>query len=86
MRFPILAYGCRLKLETTLEVIIALAVVYNICKENNEPPPPAPDDLQELLAMLEVHEVPQIPVVIPGHNQGIETRRNLVQNYFSHLI
>lgn len=35
-RFPILAYGCRLKLETTLTVIIATAVLHNIARKNNE--------------------------------------------------
>ncbi|KAJ3641434.1 hypothetical protein Zmor_027941 [Zophobas morio] len=32
-RFPILAYGCRLKQNTVLAVIIACAVLHNIARE-----------------------------------------------------
>nr|CAH7735089.1 unnamed protein product [Callosobruchus chinensis] len=49
-RFPILAYGCRLKLSTTLTIIVATAVIYNICKQNGEPNPPNIDDLQLFLS------------------------------------
>ncbi|XP_063911960.1 putative nuclease HARBI1 [Zophobas morio] len=39
-RFPILSLGLRLKLETTLAVIVATAVLHNIALNNNENEPP----------------------------------------------
>lgn len=35
-RFPCLANGLRLKLDTTLKVIVACAVLHNICNEQND--------------------------------------------------
>lgn len=85
-RFPVLAYGCRLKLETTLMLIVATGVVYNICKDNNEEEPPDPDDVQRFLNIMLENEVPNIPV---ANNlaavQGNQTRRNFVNIYFEHI-
>lgn len=85
-RFPVLAYGCRLKLETTLMLIVATGVVYNICKDNNEEEPPDPDDVQRFLNIMLENEVPNIPV---ANNlaavQGNQTRRDFVNIYFEHI-
>lgn len=37
--FPILAYGCRLKLETILTLTIKTEVLHNIVRLNGEPEP-----------------------------------------------
>lgn len=39
-RFPILAYGCRLKLENVLNVIVATAVLHNLAIIRRDPDPP----------------------------------------------
>ncbi|KAI4468079.1 hypothetical protein MML48_2g00013046 [Holotrichia oblita] len=44
-RFPVLAYGLRLKLDTILTVIIATAVLHNIAREMHEDLPEPPEDL-----------------------------------------
>ncbi|KAI4455231.1 hypothetical protein MML48_9g00013038 [Holotrichia oblita] len=44
-RFPILAYGLRLKLETSLTTIIATSVLHNIAREMNEQEPPLPEEV-----------------------------------------
>ncbi|ENN73898.1 hypothetical protein YQE_09506, partial [Dendroctonus ponderosae] len=44
-RFPVLAYGLRCKLETSLTVIVATAVLHNIAQEMNEADPPPPENL-----------------------------------------
>ena len=44
-RFPVLAYGLHLKLETTLPAIVACAVLHNIANQANAPPPPAPENI-----------------------------------------
>lgn len=85
-RFPILAYGCRLHLSTTLQIIVATAVVYNICKKNNEEEPPDPEDLNHFVQIMQEDEVPNIPN--PQENNpilGIQTQRALINDYFLHL-
>ncbi|KAK4884252.1 hypothetical protein RN001_000523 [Aquatica leii] len=47
-RFPILAYGCRLHINTLLTIIIATSVVHNIALEMGDiQPPPLPQELDE---------------------------------------
>lgn len=88
-RFPILAYGCRLKIDTVLEIIVATAVLYNICKENNEQDPPDPEDLARFLQVMVEDDVPIIPpqrqgIEIAGH--GITMQSALINDYFSNLV
>ena len=86
-RFPVLAYGLRLKLETSLTVIVAAGVLYNYAKLNNEPePPPAegidPHDLDRYILDG------QIPAVAPANaaqNQANGDVRNDYINYFANL-
>lgn len=47
-----LAYVSRLKIDTMLFVIIATAVLYNICRENNEAEPPDPEDIERFLDVM----------------------------------
>ena len=87
-RFPILAYGCRLKLETCMEVIIATAVVYNICKDQNEEDPPDPEDIELFLQIMQEDDVPDIPA--QGYRNGnvalgLQTQRALINEYFAQL-
>lgn len=44
-RFPIMAYGARLKLRTVKTIIIATAVLHNIAIDMNEPEPPLPEEI-----------------------------------------
>lgn len=83
-RFPILAYGCRLKLNTTLTVIVATAVLYNICKLNNEEEPPDPEEIELFQNIMAEDEVPNIPFQ-NGAVVGDEIRRNIIDNYFAFL-
>ncbi|KAJ8914419.1 hypothetical protein NQ315_017513 [Exocentrus adspersus] len=48
-RFPVLAYGCRLKLETVLVVIVACNVLHNICRRQNEEEPPLHGNQEKFL-------------------------------------
>lgn len=88
-RFPILAYGCRLKLDTVLTIIVALAVLHNICREQNEADPPEPEDLDMFLRRMEEDVVPNIPPFIVGVGQAPELQalgsREQMVNYFANL-
>lgn len=87
-RFPILAYGCRLKLETTLTIIVACAVLHNVCIDQNDIDPPDPDDVDLFNQVMLDDEIPDIPVVDdnqPGLPQGTISRQLLI-NYFATLI
>ncbi|XP_031354452.1 putative nuclease HARBI1 [Photinus pyralis] len=47
-RFPVLAYGIRLKLHTVFAVIVATAVLQNIARSMNDmQPPPLPEDIHD---------------------------------------
>jgi hypothetical protein len=88
-RFPILAYGCRLKIETVQIVIVAAAVLHNIAlKMGDVEPPPVPEELDE-------HELNrligdgQIPDIQYENNAGVAAgtlaRRQFINDYFARL-
>lgn len=81
-RFPVLAYGLRLKIDTILAVIPATAVLHNIALAMNEPePPPAYDiNIEELNYLIEVDGIPDVPV-----QANILYQNLLVNEYFDHL-
>lgn len=83
-RFPVLAYGCRLRLDTTLTVIVATAVLHNIARNLGEQNIPPDDELDENLDNLI-----GLGNVSPGHQGNeediLQTRRNLITNYFENL-
>ena len=67
-RFPILAYGCRLKIETVRTVIVAANILHNIAiKMGDEEPPPIPDELDEHI-LNGLIENGQIPDAYPINN------------------
>ncbi|KAJ8981059.1 hypothetical protein NQ317_018032 [Molorchus minor] len=82
-RFPIMAYGARLKLETILTIIVATAVLHNITIEMNEPEPPPADeiDIDELNYLIEIGQIPEQIAnnvnAIPRHVQQIIIVKNL---------
>ncbi|KAI4468075.1 hypothetical protein MML48_2g00019108 [Holotrichia oblita] len=81
-RFPVLAYGLRLKLDTILTVIIATAVLHNIAREMHEDLPEPPEDLNVdelnyLIATGNINEV--ISNIMPRrfiHKLGTSHRRD----------
>lgn len=81
-RFPILAYGCRLKLETFLTIIVACSVLHNIAIESGDfEAPPLPHELDEhILNHLIMNG--QVPAIGNAENDtGAATRRQFI-NYF----
>lgn len=84
-RFPILAFGIRLKTEKVQGVVIATAVLENIAKLLNEPDPP--NDQEEEAAVQFVNNVNIAPYMnIYGiHNVNNIVRHQLIHNYFNLL-
>lgn len=85
-RFPVLAYGLRLKLDTILQVIVATAVLHNIARNMNEEEPPLPEDINEdelnyLIAVGEAGDVPEPQ----GNLNANHFRNQLLNDYFSVL-
>lgn len=79
-RFPVLQKGLALKLETTLAVIVATAVLHNIALQQNE------DISEEWQIPLEEENV----IVIEEGNHIVEpsshlSRRNIINNHFGRL-
>ncbi|CAG4974165.1 unnamed protein product [Colias eurytheme] len=73
-RFPVLSLKIRLSLETTQSVIIATAVLHNICRQRN---------LQDVEPEVDIpnqnisFEVQNIPI------NDTQVRQDLINNYFS---
>ncbi|KAJ8976672.1 hypothetical protein NQ317_004754 [Molorchus minor] len=63
-RFPVLAYGLRCKLDTSLIVIIATTVLHNIAQVFNEnvPPPPENINAEELNYLIDQGKVQPVPI------------------------
>jgi hypothetical protein len=83
-RFPVLAYGVRLKLDTALVVIVATAVLHNMAIDMNEeePPPPEaidPDELERFIALGQIQDIP----FLVDHPNPVNLRNELVHNYFA---
>lgn len=85
-RFPILAYGMRVKLQTALKIIIATAVLHNIAINNKEEVPPLAEehDMERLNYLIAAGDMPEIA---PHHiNELVMSTRNLfINNYFNHF-
>lgn len=80
-RFPVLALGLRLKLETTLAVIVAKAVLHNTALQHNKQDPPM--DLEVDVDENIFNE--DIPVEI--QNQHFRNARDiLLADYFPTLL
>ncbi|KAI4466883.1 hypothetical protein MML48_2g00000359 [Holotrichia oblita] len=82
-RFPVLAYGLRLQLNTVLAVIVATAVLHNIAREMNEEEPPLPINMPEnqMNRLIEEGNV-RIP---NGNPENIHASRNEFIQYFNNL-
>lgn len=76
-RFPVVAYGLRLKLETIMAIIVATTVLHNLARDMNEPEPPLPEDINEdeLNYLIQAQQIDLEPQVEGGP-------ANLVQNEF----
>ncbi|XP_031329103.1 putative nuclease HARBI1 [Photinus pyralis] len=85
-RFPVLAYGLRCKVETTLTIITATAVLHNIALDMKEDVPPIPENINanELQNLIDLGEVPQLPQNV-NHVGLYDYRRELIDNYFANL-
>lgn len=83
-KFPVLAYGMRIKIDTILQVIVATAVLYNLAKQMNEAEPPLPEDINQdelnyLIAVGDAGDVPNL-------NENVNHVRNqLITQYFARL-
>lgn len=83
-RFPVMAYGLRLKMDTVLTIIVATSVLHNIARKMNEPEPPIPEDIneEELNYLIKTQQIEMDAQDHQGNN-------NIVQNemirYFNQL-
>lgn len=93
-RFPVLAYGMKVKLETALNIIVATGVLQNIAIDNKDGDPPLPEELNEdhFNYLLETGNIPnlgghdQVNATNPNIGNGAFTRNLLINNYFNNFI
>ncbi|XP_063215794.1 putative nuclease HARBI1 [Bacillus rossius redtenbacheri] len=82
-RFPVLALGIRLHLETVEAVIVACAVMHNIALQKGEEEPPQDPELEDRVNAA-INDG-----VIPVENQGVQGQdamRETFINYFRNLL
>lgn len=86
-RFPVLAYGLRLKVESCQDIIVAAAVLHNKAVEMNEGVPPVPDNInaEELEYLIQQGHIPNLPQNAANVNNALNFRQSLVNNYFANL-
>jgi len=82
-RFPILSFGFRIKLETTMAAIVACAVLFNITRTHDGEEPP---DDYEARNFIVVQEEPSQTPVHANSNQQFTARNRLLNDYFPSLL
>lgn len=84
-RFPILALGIKIKLQSVEAVVVATAVLHNIARELNLPDPPVNIGILQEIVNIEIENV------VNNENNGVirdndGTRVALIRDHFAQLI
>ncbi|KAJ8910259.1 hypothetical protein NQ315_004995 [Exocentrus adspersus] len=82
-RFPALALGLRLKVQTTLNVIVASAVLHNIACDYHEQEPPLNQDQEQAINFI--NNIGHNEDVVAPRGPPNFTRLNLINNHFARL-
>lgn len=82
-RFPVMAYGLRLHIDTVLNIIVATTILHNIAREMNEPEPPIPADINEeqLNYLIETQQIE----MEQQEFRVVNTVQNEIIRYFNQL-
>jgi hypothetical protein len=85
-RFPVLAYGLQLKMDTALTVIVAAEVLHNFAKLNNEQEAPPAEGIEHNV-LEEIIQMGQIPPVNPNaeDHANRDIRNGFINNHFANL-
>lgn len=81
-RFPVLAVGLRLNLDTSINVILSCCILHNICVLNKEDLPLQNDGIVPNLENL--IRIGQIAAPA-GNDQVYGSRRNQITQYFENI-
>jgi hypothetical protein len=89
-RFPVLALGLRLNIDRVESIIVATAVLNNICSQESEDLPPITPEVEAAIAALEIPQTqPHLNVRTTQRNtfeRNSITRNNLINHYFRSLL
>jgi hypothetical protein len=88
-RFPVLSMGIRLRQDRIESVIVATAILNNICTQANEDVPPVTPELEAAIAAMEMPPPQQGPrrnARNPIEDPNTVTRYNLINRYFRSLL
>lgn len=81
-RFPILSFGFRTKLDTTMAAIVACAVLFNITRAHDGEEPP--DDFEARIP--DVREEPPLTPIRGNSLDQFTARNRLLNDYFPSLL
>ncbi|XP_050502738.1 putative nuclease HARBI1 [Diabrotica virgifera virgifera] len=85
-RFPSLAMGLRVKLETVQPIIVATAVLHNIACDANENDPPVHQEQERAIRFANNVNAPNMDELLDNRlNPNNRRRYNLINNYFAQL-
>lgn len=84
-RFPALAMGIRLKLDTIQAMVVAIAILHNKACDEKERIPPINNDQEVAINMVNNILVPNAEYGIVRINENNQVRHNLIYNYFANL-
>lgn len=86
-RFPVLALGLRLKLDRVESVIVATAVLHNMCTTNGEEIPPISDEVAAAIQALDnANETQHREDNLQPDQRRFTTRNNLIYEYFGSMV
>ncbi|XP_028039897.1 putative nuclease HARBI1 isoform X2 [Bombyx mandarina] len=82
-RFPVLAVGLRLKLTTSVHVILACCILHNICIIRKEQDPINDGSIPNLEELIQNGQIPPTHNIAADHSYGFQ--RNYMTQYFGNL-
>jgi len=82
-RFPVLFFGIRLKMETTMAVIQSCAILHNIARMENDSQPP--DEIEDIMEILR-NEIVEVETATHSQNNLAQTiRTTLITEHFANI-
>lgn len=73
-RFPVISLKIRLSLSTTQSIIIATAILHNICRQKR---------IEDVMPEVEIPNYDAVPMMLhEPSDSNIDERQDLINNYF----
>jgi hypothetical protein len=85
-RFPVLSLGIRLNMDRVESVIVATAVLHNMCVKEREDVPPVTEEVEAAIEALNIQQPHHGNRRETVRDRNLVTRNNLIYGYFRSLL